>query len=199
MIPVLIYELKENLEVRVWITLAGRGQACRQHRPGRLARIESSAVKVRVDFDTRILFTYPTMGAVIDAPVLILISGELEDCCRAAQNLMLSAPARGLGTCWVGSPLLWLRTEEVKAELQVPTALTPNVAMCLGYANAVRRLRNETDRRLFGSRGQGLHWHAQTAAGDPNPVAARQSDLGFPSPRRRSTAGERGSQSMRIC
>ena len=50
---------------------------------------------------------------------------------------MLSAHARGLGTCWVGSPLLWLRTEEVKAELQVPAALTPNVAMCLGYADAV--------------------------------------------------------------
>jgi nitroreductase len=50
---------------------------------------------------------------------------------------MLSAHARGLGTCWVGSPLLWVRTEEVKAELQVPAALTPNVAMCLGYANAV--------------------------------------------------------------
>jgi len=68
--------------------------------------------------------------------VLILIWGQLEDCCRAAQNLMLSAHARGLGTCWVGSPLLWLRTEEVKAELQIPAVLTPNVAMCLGYANA---------------------------------------------------------------
>jgi nitroreductase len=50
---------------------------------------------------------------------------------------MLSAHARGLGTCWVGSPLLWLRTEDVKAELQVPAALTLNVAMCLGYANTV--------------------------------------------------------------
>ena len=63
-------------------------------------------------------------------PVLIIISGPLEDCCRAAQNLMLSAHALGLGTCWVGSPLLWPQTEEVKAELQVPAALTPNVAMC---------------------------------------------------------------------
>src|ERR1700749_3225447 len=70
------------------------------------------------------------------APVLILISSELEDCCRAAQNLMLSAHARGLGTCWVGSPLPWLRTEEVKAELQIPFVLMPNVVMCLGYADA---------------------------------------------------------------
>ena len=34
------------------------------------ARNESSVVIVRVDFDARILFTYPTMGAVIDAPLL---------------------------------------------------------------------------------------------------------------------------------
>ena len=32
---------------------------------------------------------------------------------------------------------LQVRTEEVKAELQVPAGLTPNVAMCLGYAKAV--------------------------------------------------------------
>jgi hypothetical protein len=37
-----------------------------------------------------------------DAPVLVVISGPIEDCCRAGQNLMLSAHARGLGTLpWV--------------------------------------------------------------------------------------------------
>ena len=72
-----------------------------------------------------------------DAPVLILISGEPGDCCRAAQNLMLAAHARGLGTCWVGSPMRWLRTDEARAELQIPSTLTPVVAMCLGYAAAV--------------------------------------------------------------
>ena len=39
---------------------------------------------------------------------------------RAGQNLMLSAHARGLGTCWVGSPMLWIDTPEVKAELKHP-------------------------------------------------------------------------------
>jgi nitroreductase len=37
-----------------------------------------------------------------DAPILIVICGRVEDCCRAGQNLMLSAHERGLGTCWVG-------------------------------------------------------------------------------------------------
>src|SRR6202162_5993063 len=67
------------------------------------------------------------------APTLIIISGRVEECCRAGQNLMLSAHARGLGTCWVGSPLLWLRTERVMAELEIPPDLTPASVLCLGY------------------------------------------------------------------
>lgn len=79
----------------------------------------------------------PDFRAFWGAPAVIVISGEVEDCCRAGQNLMLSAYARGLGTCWVGSPLPWLRTDAAKAELRIPPALTPVVAMCLGYPAAV--------------------------------------------------------------
>jgi nitroreductase len=68
-----------------------------------------------------------------DAPVLIIISGPVGDCSRAGQNLMLSAHARGLGTCWVGSPMLWLSAPETKAELGIPSALTPAAVFCLGY------------------------------------------------------------------
>src|SRR5476649_439142 len=72
-----------------------------------------------------------------DAPALIIISGPVGDCCRAGQNLMLSAHARGLGTCWVGSPMLWLNTSEVKAELGIPANLAPIAVLCLGYPAAV--------------------------------------------------------------
>jgi nitroreductase len=71
------------------------------------------------------------------APVVIIISGRVEDCCRAGQNLMLSAHARGLGTCWVGSPMLWLRTASAKAKLKIPADLTPVSAFCLGYPAVV--------------------------------------------------------------
>jgi nitroreductase len=71
-----------------------------------------------------------------DAPALIIISGPVGDCCRAGQNLMLSAHARGLGTCWVGSPMLWLNTTEVKAELAIPAAMVPMAVLCLGYPSA---------------------------------------------------------------
>jgi len=71
-----------------------------------------------------------------DAPVVIVISGPVGDCSRAGQNLMLSAHARGLGTCWVGSPMLWVTTAEVRAELKIPPNLTPVAVFCLGYAAA---------------------------------------------------------------
>jgi len=50
---------------------------------------------------------------------------------------MLSAHARGLGTCWVGSPLLWLRTERVMAELEIPLDMTPASVLCLGYPEII--------------------------------------------------------------
>jgi len=71
-----------------------------------------------------------------NAPAVVIISGPVEDCCRAGQTLLLAAHARGLGACWVGAPMQWLRTAEAKAELGIPPDLTPITALCLGYAAA---------------------------------------------------------------
>ena len=68
-----------------------------------------------------------------DAPVVVIISGPVGDCNRAGQNFMLSAHARGLGSCWVGSPMLWLGTPEVRTELKIPADLPPVAVLCLGY------------------------------------------------------------------
>ncbi|MGA0602813.1 nitroreductase family protein [Caulobacter sp. KR2-114] len=68
-----------------------------------------------------------------DAPALVIISGRVEDCCRAGQLLVLSAHARGLGACWVGSPMQWLRTPEAKSEIGIPEEAEPVSAICLGY------------------------------------------------------------------
>ena len=74
------------------------------------------------------------------APVVILISGlrnehgqALQDCNRAGQNLMLSAHARGLGTCWVGSPMLWMRDAATRAEFAIPDGYDPVAVFTLGY------------------------------------------------------------------
>ena len=50
---------------------------------------------------------------------------------------MLSAHARGLGTCWVGSPMPWLTTPAAREQLAIPANLTPVVAMCLGYPKTI--------------------------------------------------------------
>ncbi len=75
-----------------------------------------------------------------DAPVVIVICAvpdslgqAQQDCTRAGQNLMLSAQARGLGTCWVGSPMQWLREPLTKAELAIPDSHTAFAAFTLGY------------------------------------------------------------------
>ena len=75
----------------------------------------------------------------LGAPVAIVISGaagnsqSLGDCTRAGQNLMLSAHARGLGTCWVGAPMLWLGDPAIRAELGIRPAFAPFAAFTLGH------------------------------------------------------------------
>ena len=81
----------------------------------------------------------PDFKVFWDAPALILICGHRGndeaafDCCRAGQNLMLAAHARGLGSCWVGAPLPWLTSPGIAKELGVPSDFDPIVALVLGY------------------------------------------------------------------
>jgi nitroreductase len=79
----------------------------------------------------------------LDAPAVIVISGHadnsqsIQDCNRAGQNLMLSAHARGLGSCWVGAPMLWLRSPQTRKELVIAETFEPFAAFTLGYAASV--------------------------------------------------------------
>ena len=81
----------------------------------------------------------PDFKVFWDAPALVLFSarrGNPEtafDCCRAGQNLMLAAHARGLGSCWVGAPIPWLRSAGVAEELGLPAGFDPVVAITLGH------------------------------------------------------------------
>jgi nitroreductase len=84
-----------------------------------------------------------------NAPAVVIISGPVEDCCRAGQLLLLSAHARGLGACWVGAPMLWLRTAEAKAAIGLPDELTPVSAICLGYAAETPEARERPSPRVI--------------------------------------------------
>jgi len=74
---------------------------------------------------------------------VIVISGHadnpqsIQDCNRAGQNLVVSAHARGLGSCWVGAPMLWLRSPETRRELGIAATFEPFAAFALGYAASV--------------------------------------------------------------
>jgi nitroreductase len=107
-------------------TIAGYGQRAKAHAAKEHAGEPRPAWTERVDFQV-----------FWGAPAVVIISGSTEDCCRAGQNLMLSAHARGLGTCWVGSPIAWLRKAGVKAELGLPAQLEPVATLCLGYPKSV--------------------------------------------------------------
>jgi len=85
----------------------------------------------------------PEFTVFLGAPVVAVISGHagntqsIQDSNRAGQNLMLSAHARGLGTCWVGAPTLWLRGRQGRAELNMPDAFEALAAFTVGYAATV--------------------------------------------------------------
>lgn len=60
-----------------------------------------------------------------------------EDCCLAAQNLMLAAYGMGLGTCPIGYARLWLDLPEIKRELEVPEQYTAVFPVVVGYPESL--------------------------------------------------------------
>ena len=76
------------------------------------------------------------------APALVVIcatDGErqsAEDCCLAAENLMLAAYSRGLGTCPIGLARPWLEDPATKARLGIRAEHMPVFPVVLGYPRA---------------------------------------------------------------
>lgn len=73
------------------------------------------------------------------APAVVLVVAKssqpqaIEDCCLAAENLMLAARDRDLGTCWIGFARPWLNLPEVKAELGLPEQYQVVAPIVLGH------------------------------------------------------------------
>ena len=105
----------------------------------RLSRYGERAMRFARDHTQAKWPQMPGFKVFWDAPVLILISaqeGNSEtpfDCCRAGQNLLLAAHAKGLGSCWLGSPIPWLTSEGVSQELGLPKGYDVVVAIVLGF------------------------------------------------------------------
>ncbi|MEO6002663.1 MAG: nitroreductase [Opitutus sp.] len=61
---------------------------------------------------------------------------SVEDCCLAAENVMLAAHGLGLGTCPIGIARAWLNLPEVKEELGLPPDYNAVFTVTLGYPAA---------------------------------------------------------------
>ena len=63
------------------------------------------------------------------------VSQASEDCCLAAQNLMLAARDEGIGTCWIGFSRPWLNLPSIKNELALPPGSQVVAPIVLGFPN----------------------------------------------------------------
>jgi len=87
----------------------------------------------------RSMLSDPNFHIFYHAPALILISVRtegswiVEDCALAAENLMLSAYAAGLGTCWIGFAQSFLNTLQGKQMLGFPAAWVTIAPIIVGH------------------------------------------------------------------
>lgn len=86
----------------------------------------------------------PDFNIFYNASTLITICatssdrGAAQDCCLAAQNMMLAAHGHGLGTCWIGFAQPWLADVAGRHALGIPTSHTPVAPIIVGFpAHAV--------------------------------------------------------------
>jgi nitroreductase len=72
------------------------------------------------------------------APYLIVVcatsggSQSVEDCMLAADTLMVTAHAFGLGTCPIGLSRAWLSSDQIKREIGIPADWVPAFPLVLG-------------------------------------------------------------------
>lgn len=85
------------------------------------------------------MLTNPDYNVFHHAGTLVVIYAKpaqydpAEDCCLAAQNLMLAAHGLGLGTCPIGFARSWLNQEEIKRELGIPPNYTAVMPVVVGW------------------------------------------------------------------
>lgn len=81
----------------------------------------------------------PHFNIFYGAPTLIIVCATPpsrqaeEDCCLAAQNLMLAAHGLRLGTCWIGFSRPWLELEATRAELGIDPGAMPVAPIIVGF------------------------------------------------------------------
>jgi nitroreductase len=84
----------------------------------------------------------PGFTIFYNAPALVIVLATSEasqanqDCCLAAQNLMLAARDQGIGSCWIGFSRSWLDLASTKKELGLPETYHVVAPIVLGHPNS---------------------------------------------------------------
>ena len=74
-----------------------------------------------------------------NAPALVIIFGNKNaptadfDCAMAAQNMMLAAHSKGIGSCWIGGLLPGLMDEKILNEIGAPQGYKAVAPLIFGY------------------------------------------------------------------
>jgi nitroreductase len=89
------------------------------------------------------LLADPSFDVFNGASTLIVVCAEggeeteivspADDCCLAAENLMLAARGKNLATCWIGFARPWLVTSKAKAEVGMPRSWAPVAPIVVGH------------------------------------------------------------------
>jgi nitroreductase len=144
--------LRQLIEAAAWAPSAMNGQAwhftviTRQELLDRMALharlwVQENEPWMADHQEVRAHLAYPDFHMLYHAPALIVISAPVarkwnaEDCAVAAQNLMLTATAHGLGSCWIGLIQGWLNSPEGRQAIALPAGEQVVAPLVVGYAS----------------------------------------------------------------
>jgi nitroreductase len=129
-----------NRQAWSFVVVTGREQLADISRSAKAQAL--TAIGADVPPELRQMLANEAFDIFYNAPTLVVICATLpdpmvaQDCCLAAQTLMLSAFARGLGSCWIGFAEGWLNTPEGKRRLGLPAESSPVAPIILGHPRA---------------------------------------------------------------
>jgi nitroreductase len=127
-----------NLQPWAFILIEGRQQLSRYAERAKRHLIETMSSDSPLS-QYRDQLSDPAFDIFYGAPALIVVAAtsdatqSAEDCCMAAQNLLLAAGGMGLGSCCIGFARPWLNLPDVKSELGIPDHYVPIVPIVVGY------------------------------------------------------------------
>lgn len=130
-----------NRQAWSFVVVRGRDRLAKISRHAKAHALATSAPDAAPELHA--LLSNEAFDIFYNAPVLVVICAALpdpmvaQDCCLAAQTLMLSAFARGLGSCWIGFAEGWLKTTEGKAQLGIPPDHLPIAPVIIGFPRTV--------------------------------------------------------------